>query len=133
MTKKILKSITTQNKLYAKYKPSKSTADHNIYKEYRNKLTRIKEKAKAMYYQTLLGNCGKISVTWKTIKNILNKNASKNNSLSNQLNINGRLLSKASSICNEFNKHFCNIGKEMAKKDPALTSNILDSFSGKPI
>ena len=34
-----------------------------------------------------------ISVTWKTIKNILNKNASKDNSLPNQLNIYGRLIS----------------------------------------
>ena len=44
LTKGILKSITTQNKLYAKYKRSNSTSDHNIYKEYRNKLTRIKNK-----------------------------------------------------------------------------------------
>ena len=76
LTKGILMSITTQNKLYAKYKRSNSTSDHNIYKEYRNKLTRIKEKVKVMYYQTLLGNCGNISVTWKTIKNISNKSAS---------------------------------------------------------
>ena len=100
------------NKLYAKYMRSNSTSDHNIYKEYRNKLTCIKEKAKAMYYQTFLGKCGNISVTWKTIKNIFNKNASKDNSLPNQLNINGRLISNASSICNEFNRHFCNQGRK---------------------
>ena len=50
LTKGILKSITTQNKWYAKYKQSNNTSDHNINKEYRNKLTHIKEKAKAMYY-----------------------------------------------------------------------------------
>ena len=86
-----------------------------------------------MYYQALLGNCGNISVAWKTIKNTLKKNASKDNSLSNQPNINGRLIRNASSICNEFNRHFCNTGKEMAKKAPALTSDISDSFCGKPI
>ena len=64
-----------------------ASQNHNIYKEYRNKLTPIKEKAKAMYYQTLLGNCGNVSVTWKTIKNILNKNGCKDNSIPNQLNI----------------------------------------------
>ena len=45
--------ITTQNKLHAKYKRSNSTLDHKIYKEYRNKLTRTKEKAKAMYAMSL--------------------------------------------------------------------------------
>ena len=133
LTKGILKSITTQNKLYAKYKRSNSTSDYNIYKEYRNKLTGIKEKAKAMYYRTLLGNCGNISVTWKTIKNILNKSASKDNSLPNQLNIIGRTISNTSSICNEFNRHFCNIGKEMAKQAPTLISDISDSFCGNPV
>ena len=86
-----------------------------------------------MYYQTLLGNCGNISVTWKAIKNTLKKNASKDYSLSNQPNINGRLIRNASSICNEFNRHFCNIEKEMAKKAPALISDISGSFCGKPI
>ena len=133
LTKGILKSITTQNKLHAKYKRSNSTSDHNIYKEYRNKLTRIKEKAKAMYYQTLFGSCGNISVTRKTIKNIPNKTASKDNFLPSQLNINGRVISNASSICNELNRNFCNIGKKMAKKAPSLTSDISNSFCGKPI
>ena len=91
-----------------------------------------KKKRKTMYYQTLLGNCGNISVTWKTIKNMLNKNASKDNSQPNQLNINKHLISNASSICNEFNRHFCNIGK-MAKKAPALTSDISNSFCSKPV
>ena len=73
-----------------------------------------------------------ISVTWKT-NNILNKNASEDNSLPNQLNINGRLISNASSICNEFNGHFSNQRKEMAMKAPALTPNISESFCGKQI
>ena len=108
LTKGILKSITMQNKLFAKYKRSNSTSYHNIYKECRNKLTCIKEKAKAMYYQTSLGNCNNISVTWKTIKNILNKNASKDNFLPSHLNINGRVISNVFSFCNEFNRHFWN-------------------------
>ena len=49
----IMAMITTQNKLHAKYKRSNSTLDHKIYKEYRNKLTRTKEKAKAMYAMSL--------------------------------------------------------------------------------
>ena len=66
-------------------------------------------------------------------KEYTEKNASKDNYLPNQLNINGRLISYASSICNEFNRHFCSIGKEMAKKAPAMTSDISESFCGKPI
>ena len=40
-------------------------------------------------------NMKNISVTWKTFKNILNKNANKDNFLPNQLNINGRLISNS--------------------------------------
>ena len=54
-------------------------------------------------------------------------------SLPNQLNIIGRIITNTSSICNEFNRHFCNTGKEMAKKALTLTSYISDSFCGKPI
>ena len=49
ITKTILKSIRMQNKLFEEYLRSERDIDYLEYKSYRNKLTHIKEIAKATY------------------------------------------------------------------------------------
>ena len=50
ITKGILTSIKTQNRLYKKYLKSKCEINCKTYKMYRNKLTHIKEMSKSNYY-----------------------------------------------------------------------------------
>ena len=71
ITQEILKSIKKQNKLFAKYKKTRSDADLKTYKSFRNKLTHQKETAKAMFFQKEIGK--NISSTGKTINKILRR------------------------------------------------------------
>ena len=115
LTRDILNSIKHQNKLYGKYKKSLSEYDFKCYKTYRNKLTRLKDAAEAMYFQNLLKKSKNTSMTWKAVNKILRKNPSNPNSLPAQLNVKGKLISDPSNVCHELNQYFCSIGHEMAK------------------
>ena len=50
ITQDLLKSIKHQNKLYINYQKSGKNSDFKTYKAYRNKVTRQKETAKALYF-----------------------------------------------------------------------------------
>ena len=63
ITREILNSIKHQNTLYSKYKKSFSENAFNCNKTYRNKLTRAKEAAKAMYFQNLIEKSKNTSMT----------------------------------------------------------------------
>jgi len=76
-----------------------------MYKTFRNKLTRQKEAAKAMYFQNEIGKSKSISFTLKTINKILRKgNHQQSTSLPSKLNINGIIISESSNICTELNQ-----------------------------
>ena len=91
ITKGILISIKTQNKLYRKYLKNKSEIKFKIYKMYKNKLTYLKKLSKSNYYQCRLKESGNMSDTWKTINNILHK-PSKITSLSSYVKYEGKLI-----------------------------------------
>ena len=103
ITRDILNSIKHLNKLYSKYKKSLSEYDFKCYKTYRNKLTRVKDAAKAMYFQNLLKKSKNTSMTWKAVNKIFRKNPSSPNSLPAQLNVKGKLISDPSNVCDELN------------------------------
>ena len=69
ISKAILKSIKTKNKLYHKHcKNRKDIAYFNDYKQYNNLLTKIKKIAKQKYYTTQLNNNTKNPrKTWQII------------------------------------------------------------------
>ena len=68
-----------------------------------------------MYFQNLLEKSKNTSMTWKAVNKILRKNPTNSNSLPAQLNVNGKLISDPSNVCQELNQYFCSIGHEMAK------------------
>ena len=74
----------------------------------------MKESSKANHYQNLVGNGNEVSMTWKTINQILRKNKINTSSLSTSIKKNDKALSKPTEICNALNQHFCRIGHKMA-------------------
>ena len=71
ITKGLLKSITTKNKLFQQCYKHQDTHLVSTYKTYRNKLTKLKELAKRMYYQNELHlHKENISKQWKIINEI---------------------------------------------------------------
>ena len=77
MTHVLLKSIKIQNKLYIKYQKSGKKGDYTTYKAYRNKVTRQKETAKALYFQNEIGKSKNTFSTWKAVNKILRKDKQK--------------------------------------------------------
>ena len=76
ITKGILTSIKTKNRLYKKYFKNKNNHTDNsqreFYKKYLNKLTHIKNLAKRTYYEKLLkANHKDTSKTWSIIREIV--------------------------------------------------------------
>ena len=108
ITKGILTSIKTQNRLYKKYLKSKCETNCKTYKMYRNKLTHIKEMSKSNYYQCRLGESGGMSDTWKIINNILRK-PSKSFTLPTYVKYESKLIYGQNDICNAMNNHFCKL------------------------
>ena len=114
ITKGILTSIKTQNRLYRKYLKSKSETIFKTCKTYRNKLTHLKELSKSNYYQCRLRESGGMSDTWKTINNILRK-SSKTSTLPSYVKYEGKHIYGHEAICNAMNNYFCNIGLKLLK------------------
>ena len=72
ITKGLLKSITTKNKLFQQCYKHQDTHLVSAYKTYRNKLTKLKEIAKRTYYQNELHlHKENISKQWKISNEIV--------------------------------------------------------------
>ena len=79
ITKGILKSIKTKNRLFRKKIKHHNNVEYlQTYKKYNNILTHIKKKSKIMYYkQNLIESKGNLSKTWKIVNEIINKTKEK--------------------------------------------------------
>ena len=74
MTKSVLKSVRTRNKLYKAYLIDSSKKNQNSYKKYKNKLNHVIKASKKMYYEDqLIKYKHNTKMIWKTLNNILNK------------------------------------------------------------
>ena len=73
-------------------------------------------------------------MTWKTINQILRKNKRTQTSLPSELNVNEKAIQNPSTICDELNQHFCNIGHKLAKAFNASPLEFISqSFRGQRI
>ena len=133
ITKGILNSIKTKNKLFRKcYKQNKR---HLIkqYKLYLNKLTSIKRIAKQQYYYSQITTNRRDSAkVWKNINEIIGmkkKNCEK--PITKLLNKNNKCIENRQEMTEEFNDFFLNIGPTLANKIPSanICNPIVDSSS----
>ena len=138
LTKGLLKSISTKNALFQKcYKQNKI---HLIthYKIYLNKLTKLKRIAKKNYYQKEIHKQDE-SKQWKIINEILGHKKNKHKIVSTITDVNNRIVSENTEICNIFNNYFTNVGPSMDAKIPNTqvkkfsTTNVMKSFCYDPI
>ena len=119
----ILRSINFRDKMYIKLKktnpilPLYDTLKTNL-RCYNNTLKKLIRTSKLEYYHNKFSKFkNDIKNTWLTIKEVINKNKSKNNA-PDSININGNMITDTPSMVNEFNNYFANIG-------PLLASQII--------
>ena len=115
ITPGILQSIKTKNKLYKKF-VRKPITYGQIYRTYRNNLTKIIKASKNAYYRVKFSNVkGNIKETWKVINGMLGKNVSNLNAI---VKINSKLSTDPQVISNGFNEYFSNIATNVTNSLP---------------
>ena len=125
ISKGLLKSINTKNKLYKKYVMKPCEKSKNRFKKYRNKLNALIKKSKKDYYDGRFNTFkNDMRKTWQTINNIIGK-GNKSSTQSKLLNKEGHYITDPQSIANEFNDYFVNIGPKLAS---TISSNSESSY-----
>ena len=113
ITRGILRSITTRNRLYKKALQSRSNSDFIKYKQYRNKLTAIIRLSRKLYYSNKIEtNKSNTNSIWNIVKDIFGKKKHVNTNIT----VNGREVTNPNESANLFNDYFVNIGPTLASK-----------------
>ena len=133
MTCGLKKSSKRKQNLYNKFLKSRTVADNNIYKNYKNLFQKTLKKAKTIYYSRQLDRHKFDSKkTWKIINEVTGREKISNETFPKYIKHNGVVLHNKPNICTEFNKYFVNVGPKLASKIPQVHKNFKD-FLGDSI
>lgn len=127
ITKGILNSIKTKNRLFRSHFKSNDPSKKYLYKKYLNKLTHIKFKAKQNYYDNLFKtNYKNPSETWSIIRQIIEcKPSTRKTKLPSTISIDNVKTNTNSQIfLNKLCAYFANIGADMAKNIPQSSNSF---------
>ena len=129
LTKGIIKSIATKNKMYTKcYKQNKPELT-SMYKKFLNKLTTVKRLAKEQYYTAqLIEHKQNISKQWAIINELLERNNKRHRTISKMVNKDNVTVT-GSEICNTLNDYFVNIGPSLSEGIDSSNSLLKDNIS----
>jgi hypothetical protein len=144
ITKGLLKSLYTKDKLYSKYikcrNPDLRQERENDFKNYRNLHNKLIRIAKSMYWHNTFDLArNDIKLTWKNINTILGRNNKKTH-FPEVFKYNNSDFKSPHEIADGFNSFFTNIGPNLASKisNPitnnryTLTTNLPHSFYLNP-
>ena len=114
ITKGIINSIITRNKLYKKSLREPSQSNHDKYKKYRNVLTSIIRLSRKIYYsQKIESKKDNNTSLWQIVKDLLGTKAKNTPKTFKDGDIE---ISDPEKIANKFNSYFVNIGPNLASK-----------------
>jgi len=116
ISKGLLNSINTKNKLYKHYLRSPTDSNHQKFKTFRNKLHSLIRKSKRNYYYTKFENVkNNIRQTWKAINHVIGRG--QQTRLTDQYKRkSGTIITDPTIIANEFNDFFVNVGPTLASQ-----------------
>ena len=131
LSKGLLRSIKTKNKLYKQYLNDPTLPNELTYKKYKNKLTHSLRIAKSLYYtKRLEDEKSNIKSTWKILNEVINKKRSKLTFPSSFKEGNTEITDPME-IANRFCNYFSNIGPNLAKKIQSASSSYQNSLVGQ--
>ena len=114
-----------------KYEYLKKLADENksAYARYKNKVTDCLRIAEMKYYEKMLsGRAKSANIMWKHLGSILNLRKHKKTFRIPYLIKDGISISNDHEIANTMNRHFCNIGPELASRLPSKIDGFKSSY-----
>ncbi len=122
----LLKSINTKNKLYKRYVQKPCEERLGAFKIYRNKLNSLIRQSKREYYKRKFESVKhNLRKTWKTINSIIGRN--KKSKIQTQFTTSqGQKISDPQIISNDFNDFFVNIGPKLASTITTDGKNYYD-------
>jgi hypothetical protein len=132
VTKGLIKSLKTKDKLYKAY-VSKPTFDNKLkYTKYRNNLNLLLRLSKKSYITIkITANKNNTKEMWKTLNNLLGRNK-KTKSPDFFISLNGERITDTNTIAESFNNFFANIGITLADKIPEPSNNVKPSTHCNP-
>ena len=140
ITKGLLKSISTKNKLFQQCYKQNNPFLVAEYKSYLNTLTKIKEIAKRNYYQNELAtHRGDLAKQWKIIIEIICHKKASNEVISMLTDHHKCNITDKVKIANLFNEFFTNVGTSLDSKisrtgiGKCNVPSIVQSFFYEPI
>jgi len=130
----IIRSINKKNRMLKKFIKLKlkntnqeaiesSKSKLNSYKKVLNRCIR---NAKKLYYEKIFNACDSTKATWAKINEVLHRKKSKKN-YPTHFTINNTTVTDKSTISNEFNHFFSNIGKQLSDSIPS-SNNITHNY-----
>ena len=123
ITKEILNSIKTRQKLYKKAILNSNNLNWSKFRSYRNELNRKILKSKQTYFKSEIIKAKTNSQkTWKTMNKIINiKKNNVHNEIKEILDENNQTVNEPKKMSNIFNKYFTTIGSKLSQN---ITSNL---------
>ena len=130
LTNSLINCCRKKNNLYKIYLAKKDNDSEIKYKSYKNKLTKILRQAETQYYSEELNSVkGDIKNTWRVLKNVINKNVSKD-SPHNSFTYRGSKITSSDKIADIFNEYFVNVGPSLAQKIDIVNKAPVDYLAG---
>ena len=115
LTTKIKKQLRKKERLYKKFIRVHTSQSYITYKRQRNTVTHLIQKSKKDYYKKIFAESKYDSrSTWKNVEQIIRFKEKKKNCINTIENSSGNPITNPQEICEEFNKHFINVGKKIS-------------------
>ena len=134
-------SIKHKNRLYMKYLKKPTDENKLAYARYKNKVTDCLRIAEMKYYEKFFSErATSANIMWKHLGSMLNPHKHKKTFRIPYLIKEGISISNDHEIANTMNRHFCNIGPELASRVPSeidgfkkfLSNNIDETIFVSP-
>ena len=123
LTKGIIISSKIKNKLFQLSLDGKPE-DIKRYKNYRNKLSHIKEQSKKNYFQKILTDSKhNLKLLWKTINDITKFKNKQQESIEEIVTDDNKTITDPVEMANTFNTYFSTIGSKLASKIDKPSNN----------
>ena len=133
ITNGILKSIKVKQRMYRSHFFSNDVRKVAQYKQYANKLNKIKAISKTKYYNNQFEKYKtNLKATWKLIGNLI-KRQPKGQLSPSRLIRNGIVYTDKHDIANQFNQHFVNVGINLANKLNTSSTNPTAYIRNSPV
>ena len=132
ITMRIQKMMKIRDRLFQKFKSTKSTVDLKAFKQFRNRVVNeLRESKKNYYHHFFEENKNNMKMLWTGIKNIVSLKSNNLDTISYLMDNKGSRIYDPGKMANEFNHFFTNVANDITKTIPRTPKSPL-SYLAKP-